>query len=163
MRWRGPLAVALLLAGCDSAPTAVGNSAGDRLETAARASGLVIDPATRSLTGSWARETDHACIVPAGKDTRIGVMIDYGEGQSCAGRGTVVRDGAALDIRLGACRIQASFDGERIAFPGAVPAACERLCSGRASLAAMAVDRLSDSRSEAETLRGPDNRLLCGG
>ena len=158
-----PLAL-LLLAACQRGePAATGNSAGDRIEAAARGSGLVIDPATRPLTGSWARETDHACIVPAGGQSRIGVVIDYGEGQACAGRGTVRQDGGALDVRLGACRLRATFDGERIVFPGAVPATCDRLCTGRASLAAMTVDRLSDSASEAATLRAPNGRLLCAG
>jgi hypothetical protein len=163
VRARATGVLALLLAACGPAQPEAGNTAGDRIEAAARASGLVIDPASRSLTGSWARETDHACIVPAGNDTRIGVMIDYGEGQTCAGRGTLTRDGAALDIWLGGCRVRASYDGERITFPGAVPAACERLCSGRASLAALVVDRLSDSASEAATLRAPNGQLLCSG
>lgn len=162
----GALLLVTALAGCQRGAPARSATAGDRIEAAAIASGLVIDPATRSLTGSWARETDHACIVPAatgkGTDSRIGVVIDYGEGQSCAGSGTVRRDGGGLDIRLGGCRLHAGFDGERITFPGAVPAACEHLCNGRASLAAMAVERLSESRSEAETLRAPDGRLLCG-
>lgn len=160
------LTSAALLAACHSGQPATPATAGDRLEAAALASGLVIDPATRALTGSWARETDHACIVPLPGETkqyRIGVAIDYGEGQSCAGRGTVRHDGGALDIRLGACRVLASFDGERIIFPGAVPAACERLCTGRASLAALNVERLSDSLSEAETLRSPGGRPLCSG
>ena len=161
---QGVWAAALLLAACHSSQdNAASPGAGDQLEGAALASGLIIDPATRSLTGSWARETDHACIVPAGKENRIGVVIDYGEGQACAGRGTVRRDGAALDIQLGSCRVRATFNGERITFPGAVPAACERLCTGRASLAAMTVDRLSDSQSEAQTLRAPNGRLMCAG
>jgi len=155
------VALMALLAGCHRSEPAAAATAGDQLEAVAVASGLVIDPAARSLTGSWARDTDRACIVPAGKDSRIGVAIDYGEGQTCAARGTVRRVGDALDIRLGACRVRASFDGERITFPGAVPAACERLCTGRASLAAMMVDRLSDSQSEAATLRAPNGRLLC--
>ena len=153
----------LLLGGCHRAEPGAGATAGDRLEAAAVASGLVIDPATRSLTGSWARETDRACVVPAGDNSRIGIAIDYGEGQACAGRGTLRRNGDSLYIRLGDCRVQASFDGDRITFPGSVPAACERLCTGRASLAAMTVDRLSDSASEAATLRSPDGRLLCAG
>jgi hypothetical protein len=153
----------LLLAGCHSAQPGTGATAGDQLEAAAVASGLVIDPATRSLTGSWARDTDRACIVPARDNSRIGVVIDYGEGQNCAGRGTVRRAGDGLDIRLGDCRIRAAFDGDRITFPGSVPQACERLCTGRASLAALTVDRLSDSASEAAMLRAADGRLLCGG
>lgn len=156
--------MAVLLAACNSGQPSTPAAAGDRLEAAAVASGLLVDPATRALTGSWGRETDRACVVPLPGETRqyrIGVSIDYGEGQSCAGRGTVRHDGGALEVSLGACRLRASFDGDHIVFPGAVPAACERLCTGRASLAALNVERLSDSLSEAETLRAANGRLLC--
>lgn len=157
----------LLLAGCH-APPAEQESAtpGDRIEAAAEAAGLVIDPASKSLIGSWARDTDRACVVPSAKDggaSRIGVLIDYGDGQGCAASGTVKRSGDRLDVRLGACRLTANFDGERITFPAAMPAACESLCTGRASLAAMSVERLSESQSEAAMLRAPNGRALCGG
>ena len=165
MRW--PAATLLLLAaGCDGrndTPSPVG-SAGARLERAAIGAGLVIDPASRSIVGAWARETDRACIVPdrGGEADRIGVLIDYGEGQGCAASGTVGRDGDRLDLRLGDCRLVARFDGERIVFPAEVPPACERLCTGRASLAAMTVERQSEAISEALNLRTPSGRSLCG-
>lgn len=164
---RGALALALLLAGCGRAgPATHAASVGDGLETAALASGLVVDPAAGSLVGSWALDTDRACIIAGrsgGASDRIGVAIDYGEGQACAASGTVRREGGGLDVRLGDCRVHAGYDGERISFPAAVPAPCERLCTGRATLAAMTVERISESASEAATLRSPGGRLLCAG
>lgn len=159
-------AALLLVAGCHNDPGRVASNedAGARLERAAVAAGLVVDPASRSLTGAWARDTDRACIVPGeGRDSRLGVLIDYGAGQGCAASGTIRQSGAALDVRLGECRLTARFDGDRIVFPAEVPPACDSLCTGRASLAAMTIERQSESVSEALSLRAQSGRILCGG
>jgi len=159
------MAALLLLAGCDrESGTAASNSPGARLEAAAVREGLVADPARATLAGSWARDTDRVCVVgPEGGEQRIGALVDYGEGQACSASGSVRRSGERLRIVLGhACRFDARFDGERIVFPAEVPQECETLCSGRASLAALEAERLSDSTSEAATLRGRDGRPLCG-
>lgn len=158
------LAAFILLAGCTAQQPADDGqrSAGNTLETAAIAAGLVADPATAALDGAWARDTDRACIVP--KDDgghRIGVLVDYGEGQGCAGSGEVKRRGAGLSISLGDCRFDAQFDGDRIVFPTVLPDACDALCRGRASLASMTVERVSGSISEAQTLGTSNGRLLC--
>lgn len=108
-------------------------------------------------------DTDRACIVPAGRGvSRIGVLVDYGEGQGCVASGTLTRKGGALDIRLGDdCRIDAKFDGTRIIFPPAVPEGCRTVCRGRASLESFTVEQVSQSVSEAGTLRGVDGAPLC--
>jgi len=148
------LLLALMLGGCRREPTtAVADSAGARLEAAAETAGIVPDP-NAPLQGSWARDTDRVCVVGTEKTARIGVSVDYGEDQACAASGTVERSGEALKL--------ARFDGDRIVFPAEVPEACETLCTGRASLAALTVDRLSESRSEAATLRSTKGKLLCG-
>ena len=156
----------LLLAGCSRPDPATVDAAspGGKLESAALAHGLVPDP-TASIIGAWARDTDRVCVVPgrAGGDLAIGALVNYGEGQGCAASGIVKRSGGRLDIRFGACRMTAAFDGDRIVFPPEVPAACDQLCIGRASLAALAVDRQSESVSEAATLRTPGGRSLCPG
>ena len=151
----------LLLAACQRAAP-VADTPGSRLEATAMARGLVADSGA-ALTGSWARDTDRVCIVPAGDAYRIGASVDYGEGQGCAASGTVRRVRSGLRVELGGCRFEAGYDGERISFPAELPAACDRFCSGRASLSALAVERLSESVSEAQTVRGPNGRLLCGG
>ncbi|SFP33678.1 hypothetical protein [Sphingomonas rubra] len=158
-------AALLLLAGCDRpAPSATSNSAGARLEAAAIARGLVVDPARATLVGVWAHDTDRLCVTgPAGGEQRVGAVVDYGEGQACSAAGTVRRSGERLRVSFGRdCRFDARFDGERIAFPAELPRSCDALCSGRASLSALTVDRLSDSASEAATLRGDQRQLLCG-
>lgn len=154
-------ALLLALAACQRAEP-VPDTPGARLEAAAVARGLVPDVASGTLFGSWASETDRLCVVPGERETRMGVRVDYGEGQGCAASGTVERDGATLRVAFGACRFEAEYDGERITFPSVLPPTCERLCSGRASLTALAVERLSESASEAAMLRAADGRLLCG-
>jgi hypothetical protein len=155
------LAILLLLAACGEAERAP-DTPGARLEAAAIARGLVPDPTGGTLTGIWASEADRMCIVPAGADMRLGVSVDYGEGQACAGSGSLRRDGDRLRVELTDCRFDASFDGERIMFPAELPQACQRLCTGRASLSALRVERLSESASEAATLRGTGGQPLCG-
>ncbi|SFN78326.1 hypothetical protein [Sphingomonas sp. OK281] len=156
------LLLALMLGGCGREPTTpVADSAGARLEAAAETAGIVPDP-NAPLQGSWARDTDRVCVVGTEKTAQIGVSVDYGEDQACAGSGTVERAGDALKLAFGACKFEARFDGDRIVFPAEVPEACESLCTGRASLAALTVDRLSESRSEAATLRSTKGKLLCG-
>ncbi|PAX08482.1 hypothetical protein [Sphingomonas lenta] len=154
---------ALLLAGCgeDRATTNTA-SAGAKLEAAAIEAGLVPDPERATLIGSWAADSDRVCVAPGegGRD-RIGVLLDYGEGNGCVAAGGVRRAGDRLDVDFGRCRVQARFDGERISFPASVPQDCERLCRGNATLSALSVARVSDSAAEAATLRTPSGRLLC--
>jgi hypothetical protein len=159
---KATLALALVLTACGSQPQPANDTPGARLEAAAVRAGLVSDPATASLAGSWARDTDRVCVVAApGGKFRIGALIDYGEGQGCAASGTAQRRGDLVAVTFGACRFTAQFEGDRIVFPAEVPGACDRLCKGRASLAALSVDHLSTSASEAETLRTPAGKLLC--
>lgn len=163
---RASLLTALLLAGCgERAAEKAADTPGARIEAAAVAEGLVVDPARATLIGSWARDGDRVCVVGAeGGEQRIGALVDYGEGQSCGASGTVRRSGERLRVAFGRdCRFDARFDGERIAFPADLPDGCEALCSGRASLAAMSVERQSDSASEAATLRGRNGTSLCTG
>ena len=164
---KGALLVAALavLAGCsggqDSAD-AVSGGAGARLERAAIATGVIRDPASADLTGVYANDPERVCVVPAAQDFRIGVTLDYGEGQQCSAAGSLKRSGAALKVDLGdGCAFDARFDGQGISFPGALPDACQKQCSGRATMAGLSVDTLSSSLSEATTLADAKGRALC--
>lgn len=155
--------LALTLGGCGQGPAKneLADSAGARLEAAAQSAGLVADP-NAPLQGSWARDTDRVCVVGTQRKNRIGVSVDYGEDQGCAALGTVERAGDTLKITFGGCTFDARFEGDRILFPANMPETCESLCTGRASLDALTVDRISESRSEASTLRSTKGALLCG-
>ncbi|HXH15893.1 MAG TPA: hypothetical protein VNJ10_07140 [Sphingomonas sp.] len=156
------LLLALVLGGCgQGSSTVVADSPGARLEAAAATAGIIAHP-DAPLQGSWARDTDRVCVVGTDRISRIGVSLDYGEDQGCAASGTAERSGNALKLAFGACKFEARFEGDRIVFPVDLPAPCESLCTGRASLAALTVYRLSESRSEAATLRSSTGKLLCG-
>ena len=135
------------------------------LEAAAIQAGVIPDPADTDITGLYARDTDRVCIVPGATAYRIGVYVDYDEQQNCGGSGTATRVGNNVHVQMDAaegCGFDARFEGDRLVFPGRVPEACKKICSRRASIAALDVDRLSESVSEASTLRDAHGRLLCG-
>ena len=156
---------AVLITGC-SRTGAADQNAGEQLEQAAIAAGVVRDPADTNIAGLYARDTDRVCIVPARVGYRIGATVDYGNGQGCSGAGTVSRTGETLRIDFNGapgCSFDARLDGETIAFPGRLPAPCDRLCARRASLSALEADRQSDAVAEAAALRDAGGRTLCGG
>lgn len=159
--------VVLMVGGCHrGSPTPTATPTPQGLEAAAIEAGIIPDPANSDITGLYARESDRVCIVPAASGYRIGVFVNYDERQNCGGSGSVTRDGETLHIALGdgvTCRFDARFEGDRIVFPARVPEGCNRICLDRASIAALDVTRLSDSVSEAVTLRDARGRLLCGG
>lgn len=162
---RAAFLTALLLAGC-SGGTPAGQQPGQPqdLESAAIARGMVHDPDDSNIEGLYARDTDRVCVVKAGSGYRIGAYVDYGDRITCSGSGTVTRGGEALHIELGGanCNFDAHFDGERIRFPGSMPAACAKLCARRASYAGLDVARLSESAAEAAAMRDASGKRLCG-
>jgi hypothetical protein len=158
---RRALAAVLLVGACGRAPDAGEDAAaGQALETAARTAGIVADD--RDAAGVYAAGEDRVCITRTAADRyRIGISVDYGAGQRCIARG-VARGRTTLDAALGTgCRLPVARDGDRLLFPARAPAACAALCQGRATLDALAVDRLSEAGGEAARLRGGDGTLLC--
>jgi hypothetical protein len=162
---RAPLALilALSVAGCGPAvPRAAEQpSAGAALERAAIAAGVVADPGEVDPVGAFASETDRVCIVPLADGFRIGAGVDHGDRQGCVARGRATgRETLWLDLGSG-CQFEARFDGARIVFPAALPAACDRQCTGRATLGALNAARLSSGETEARAMRGPHGDRLC--
>lgn len=162
-------AALLLLAACHREATAptppeVAGGGGEALEAAAVARGLVINPSAVVPTGVYSNDEDQVCVLPLSDGHyRIGASVDLGEDQRCTARGSATgRD--RLNVSLGdGCRFTAEVDGDRIVFPATIDAACDRQCRGRASLAALSAERLSDSAAEAARTRGLDGTPLCGG
>jgi hypothetical protein len=161
-----PFALLLLLAGCggDEPKPASNATAASGLEAAAIEAGVIPDPNSTDITGLYARDTDRVCIVPSTTAYRVGVFVDYGDKVSCGGSGTITRVGEKLQLEFDGvegCSFEARFEGDRIVFPGTLPNACQKLCVQRASMAALDVTRLSESVSEASTLRDGKGKLLC--
>ena len=151
----------MMLGACSGGTSPDAEPSAPSLEQAAIATGLVADPEKVALTGLYARDTDRLCIVPRGDAWRVGVSVDFGEGQGCSAIGTGTRNAQGLTIDFPNCTVEADVDGERLRFPATLPAGCARLCSDRATLTALEVEQLSNSASEAEALRNRDGRLLC--
>jgi len=162
---RTGLVLLLGLAACGGPSPESGPPASPDLETAAIRRGLIRDPADPAMVGAYARGPDRLCIVPTGNAHRIGIVIDYGEGIGCRATGMARRTGEGLALALGPagdCRFTARYDGDRLALPGALPPACQRLCTGRAALAGAQFARLGDSAAEAGSMRDAEGRPLCG-
>lgn len=154
---------ALLLAGCERVtPTPSSPSTGAALERAAANAGLVTASAQARPVGVFAAEAARLCLAPHPDGTvRVGASVDYGAGQRCVARG-VARIGATLTAELGAgCTVSLTFDGDSLVVPATLPTGCDSRCSGRAALASLRLERLSDSAAEATRTRGADGRLLC--
>lgn len=154
-----------LLWSCSNSKDAIDHTSagvGSQLEQAAIETGVIRDPASTDLTGVYANDPERVCVVPATKNFHIGVTLDYGEGQRCRATGNLQRTAATLRIDLGdGCKFDARFDGEGIKFPGALPAACQTKCIGRATMAGLSVDMLSTSLSEAIAMVDTRGRTLC--
>ena len=156
---------AVLFASCSSQSTPDARPTPSTLEAAAIEAGVISDPASIDPTGLYARDRDKICVVPSATAFRVGVYVDYGNDYFCSGSGEATRVGETLHVELTSapgCSFDAKFDGDRIAVPGALPDACQKACSKRASLAGLNVERLSDSPSEAAALRDGRGRMLCG-
>ncbi|MBN8807590.1 MAG: hypothetical protein J0I47_05040 [Sphingomonas sp.] len=160
------LVALLLLGGCQRESANATQPAPTSLEAAAVAAGIVADPAAGDPTGLYARDNDKLCLVPGATGYRIGITVTYGDQYYCTGRGTATRAGEALHVALTSapgCSFDARFEGDRINLPGALPDACQKACTERASLAGLGVERLSDSSDEAGGLRDRRGQPLCAG
>ena len=156
--------LSLALAACSGPSSSPDVQATTSLEAAAIEAGVIADPANADPTGLYARDRDKICVVPSATAFRVGMFVDYGDDYFCSGSGDATRTGEVLHVELTSapgCSFDAAFDGDRIAIPGAVPDACRKACSKRASLAGLAVERLSDSASEAAALRDGRGTMLC--
>ncbi|WP_447723816.1 hypothetical protein [Sphingomonas koreensis] len=161
-----PGALLVLLAACSGGGNGNQSAAPEDLESAAIERGLVRDPEDSDLTGLYARDTDRVCVVQKGDTYRIGAFVDYGDGLSCTGTGTVTRAGETLAVTLRGkggitCSFDARFAGDRITFPANVPPECAKFCGPRASFAALNAERLSGSAAEARALRSAEGKRLC--
>ncbi len=167
-------ALLLLLAGCsgrdsDSSPDPTPVSR--RLDRAAVRSGQLPDAKTASPLGAYIADTDigedRLCVVGPTEHVRgaratVELSVSYGSGGACVARGTGEAVSGGLRLSLARdCEFVARLDGARAVFPGTVPAGCQSVCSGRASLAGVTIPKRSDSTAEASALTDPQGRPLC--
>jgi len=160
------LLLALALAACSGDKQPDKPQPPQDLEKAAIERGLIRNPADTEIAGLYARDTDRICIVPDQElGYRIGAFVDYGDRITCSGSGRASRVGEALHVEFGqdgSCSFDARYDGDKIAFPGALPDGCNKFCARRASYAGLEVTRLSESAAEASAMRDANGNRLCG-
>ncbi|MBA4091119.1 MAG: hypothetical protein C0494_11085 [Sphingobium sp.] len=175
---RASLALLLLLAACQRAPTAADAAASDAggapasgLERAAIESGAITDTGKTSPVGLYQRSheagRDLLCVMPA-KDAafRFGLQANFGEDQSCRGQGTARRAGDKLILSFKGgdrCIVVAQYDGDQVALPGVVDMACADLCEGRGTLEGVSFPRIANDAASALRARDSDGKALCEG
>lgn len=161
----------VLLAGCAppaNVPSRDGTETSRALDRAAIASGQLPDPGELSAEGAYGAQTDigedRLCVVDGENGLSVGLVVSYGSGGACSGRGTAEHSGNRLRMVLTPdCRFDARLDNDGVTLPGVLPPACQSLCRGRASLAGVAIPKVSDDLASALALTGLDNRPLCQG
>ena len=115
------------------------------------------DPDDTDITGLYARESDRVCVVPA-RRRRTGSACSsiMATSRAAAASGTATRTARRCTSTSARRPDAVSTRGSTATascFPARLPDACQTACSGRASLAGLTVERLSESASEAATLR----------
>ncbi|MFZ2996806.1 hypothetical protein [Sphingobium sp.] len=171
---RTSLALLCLLAACQREPMAGegGNSRAapaSGLERAAIASGVIADATKVSPIGLFQRSheagRDALCVVPdKGGAMRFGLEANFGDEQSCHGRGSARRAGNKLILHFsggGRCIIVAQYDGDQVALPGVVDLACADLCEGRSSLEGVSFPRIAGDAATALRVRDKGGDALC--
>ena len=161
----------ILLSACGQAPYQPergGTATSRALDQAAIASGQLPDLDRLTAEGTYGAATnigeDRLCVARLGEALIAGLVVSYGTGGACVGRGTAERAGERLSLTLApACRLDARLDGDGVTLPAVPPPGCQALCRGRASLAGVAIPKLSDDRASALALTDLANRPLCPG
>ncbi|BAI96999.1 hypothetical protein Sj15T_14500 [Sphingobium sp. TA15] len=169
------LAALLSLAACqrEAAPapgpreTGIQTSSG--LERAAIETGAIADAAKVPAIGLYQRNheagRDALCVIPARDgDYRFGMEASFGEGQSCAGKGSARRAGDKLILsfsRSDHCIVVAQYDGDQLSLPGVVDMKCAELCKGRGSLEGVSFPRVASDAAAALQARDGSGDPLC--
>lgn len=151
---------ALLLFGCrDEVTIAPVIDESNPIEAAARDANLVTDAGATAPTGLFERRhaagIDSICFLPDGDgdgdDYRFALRASFGTTLTCEGAGSARHDGDRIDFDFadGGCAFSATYDGNSVRLPGAVPEGCSAYCGPRASMSGVAVERVGWSEADA--------------
>ncbi|PXW79115.1 hypothetical protein C7451_101177 [Blastomonas natatoria] len=174
---RRALLACLLLAGCSVSQAGGDEDAVTPLDAAAINAGVIADPHALDLAGSFsdpgAAGNDAFCARGnREKGYKVGVLVTFGASSQCEGTGIAQLAGEAAELSLSRngegdaiadCRFSAQFDGNALVLPGSVPAACEALCSSRASLAGASFALVEPGNAAAGGATGRSVKRLCAG
>ncbi|WP_176590981.1 hypothetical protein [Sphingobium sp. EM0848] len=169
------LAALVLLAACQREaapaprPRETGGQTSSGLERAAIETGVIADTAKVPAIGLYRRTheagRDTLCVIPAKNgDYRFGLEANFGEDQSCAGRGAARSAGDKLILsfsRADHCIVVAQYDGDQISIPGVVDMKCAEVCKGRGSLEGVSFPRVASDAASALQMRDSGGNPLC--
>lgn len=145
------------------------------LEQAALASGIIADAQATSPVGLYQHRheagSDVLCIAPGsagnqGDRFRFALQVEFGEDTQCQGSGTGKRIGdnrLLLNFARSSCLIIASYEGDRIALPGALDLNCRSLCTNRGALDGVSFPRTGHDARSATSARDKDGAPMCAG
>lgn len=167
----------LALAGCSETQAGDDADAVTALDAAAIEAGVIADPAVIDLAGTFADTGGTGSDAFCARGDRaqgyaIGVLVTFGPTSQCEAQGTAALSGERARISLtrsgkgkavSDCSFTARFDGNGLALPGALPAACSAVCTDRASLAGASFALVEPGAEAAATARGRAIKALCGG
>jgi hypothetical protein len=166
------VAAILLLASCSSEDQPKGQQGGPPAAAGSGAQGRADSPSgpLTSLTGLYeggAGERRHQMCVVEGKGggERFGLVVWGEDMQSCAGSGSVSRNGGTLRLSMAgdsACTIEAKISGKTVKLPATTPAGCEYYCGRRAALAGAELTQVGTARSYAMKAKDIVGDPLCG-
>ena len=116
--------------------------------------------------GGTGERRNQMCVVEGkGGEERFGLVV-WGENMhSCAGSGSVSRNGVAVKLSMAgdsACTIEARITGKTVKLPATTPAGCEYYCGARAALAGAELTQVGTTRSDAMKAKDIVGDPLCG-
>lgn len=172
---RAALLACLLLAGCSVSQAGGDEDAMTPLDAAAIDAGVIADPEQIDLAGNFADPgaTGSDAFCARGnreQGYKVGVLVTFGGSSQCEATGSAGLSGETAEVTLSrngkgdaiaGCRFSARFDGNALALPGSVPAACAAVCSDRASLAGASFALVEPGNAAAGGASGRSVKRLC--
>lgn len=174
---RALLLACLVLAGCSETQAGGDGAAVTALDAAAIEAGVMADPQSLDLAGSFADAGGTGSDAFCARGDRqhgyaIGALVTFGADSQCEaqGRATLAGEQVRIDLTrngkgepITGCSFTARFDGNGLALAGRLPGGCARACSDRGSLAGAGFALVEPGDKAALDVRGRGVPRLCGG
>lgn len=167
----------LVLAGCSETRADDDEAAVTPLDTAAIEAGVMTDPGSLDLAGSFADTGGTGSDAFCARGSRqagytIGALVTFGAESQCEAQGRAMLTGEQVRIDLtrngkgdaiSGCSFAARFDGNGLTLDGNLPGGCARACSDRGSFAGAGFALVEPGEQAALAVRGRGVARLCGG
>jgi hypothetical protein len=107
------------------------------------------------------------CVVGGkGGAQRFGLIVWAPAQHSCAGSGTLRREGDRLKLTMAGdseCTIEATISGKTVKLPSSVPPGCRYYCGEQATLGGAELTQTGTTRAAAMSAKDIVGDPLCGG